>query len=50
MVVEKMKTLGIAQNLSYIYIFIYIYIFFFYLYIYILIAYTFASNLKNAPT
>ena len=34
MVVENIKTLGIAQNLSYIYIYIYVYI---YIYIYIFI-------------
>ena len=35
MVVENMKTLGIAQNLSYIYIYICIYIYI-YIYIYII--------------
>ena len=36
MVVENMKTLGIAQNLSYIYIYIYIYMYI-YIYVYIFI-------------
>ena len=31
MVVENMKTLGIAQNLSYTYIYIYVYIYIYYL-------------------
>ena len=35
MVVENMKTLGIAQNLSYIYIYIYMYIYI-HIYIYII--------------
>ena len=37
MIVENMKTLGIAQNLSYIYMYIYIHIYIYiYIYIYIL--------------
>ena len=39
MVVENMKTLGIAQNLSYMYIYVYIFIFiniYIYIYIYII--------------
>ena len=36
MVVENMKTLGIAQNLSYIYIYVYIFYIYIYTYIYYL--------------
>ena len=52
MVVENMKTLGIAQNLSNIYIYIYMYIYI-YIYIYIFIymyIYILSFSLTYIPT
>ena len=46
MVLENMKTLGIAQNLSYIYIYMYIYMYIYiYIYIYVYIYIYYLSNL-----